>query len=85
MARSTKDRGRRCRAGQRHGHAIGRPARPVAAAPPSGPAAAVMAALMAAPVATAAQLAQAVGLNRAAAGRELAGWPETGARPRLPG
>ena len=64
---------------------------PSAAASPSGSAAAVMAALMAAPGATAAQLVQAAGITRAAAGRESAALEKAGqaardgVRPRPPG
>src|SRR5450755_573800 len=49
-----------------------------AAAPPGCPAAAIVAALTAAPGATAAQLAQAAGITRAAAARELAALEKAG-------
>jgi hypothetical protein len=54
------------------------PADPLAAAPPGGPAAAIVAALVTAPCATAVQLAQAVGISRPAATRELTELEKTG-------
>jgi len=51
---------------------------PSAASPPRGPAAAVLAALVAGPGASAAQLAQAAGITRTAAARELAALEKAG-------